>query len=302
MPAPVPQGVWDERAAKVNIELLADVIDSNTKVAARCLTCGRTWDAIPRHLREGRGCQRCTARATASRKRLPQSVWQERAAKVSIEFLEDVLTSQTKTLARCTSCGNVWRVQPDNVSAGHGCPRCDITNPSVWDARIARVGAHWIDQPQNATTRCRAQCDTCGHVWLVRPADVNSGTGCPPCAASGFDPVAPARLYLLALADDVLKIGVTGVDSVRLDRHRGRGWEVVKIWQAPTGQAALDLEAAVVAWWRDQGAIFATRDEVPAGQGFTECVCVGVVDIPSTMVRVEELRAEPANDRGAATT
>jgi len=60
MPLPVAQEVWRERSAKVNIELLADVIDSNTKLAARCLTCGRTWDAVPRHLREGRGCRQCT--------------------------------------------------------------------------------------------------------------------------------------------------------------------------------------------------------------------------------------------------
>jgi hypothetical protein len=163
-------------------------------------------------------------------------------------------------------------------------------HPSVWPERIERVGAHWIDQPMDATTKCRAQCDTCGHVWLVRPADVNNGTGCPHCSASGFDPVAPARLYLLVL-DDMIKIGVTGVDSVRLDRHRSRGWEVVKIWQAPTGQAALDLEAAVVAWWRSQGATFANPNEVPAGEGFTECVHADVVDIPRTMARVEELRS-----------
>jgi len=34
LPLPVPQAVWRERAAKLNIELLADVVSSNTKVAA----------------------------------------------------------------------------------------------------------------------------------------------------------------------------------------------------------------------------------------------------------------------------
>ncbi len=74
-------------------------------------------------------------------------------------------------------------------------------------------------------------------------------------------------------------------------KSRRRGWQVVKIWPTPTGEAAKGLEAAVVAWWRDQGATFATRDEVPAGDGFTECVSIGVVDIPTTIARVEELRA-----------
>jgi len=229
MPLPVPQAVWRERAAKVNIELLADVVDSMTNVDARCLTCGRRWDAVPRHIREGRSCRVCTNRAMASRKRLPQSVWQERAAKMHIEFLEEVLTSQTSTLARCTSCGNVWRVKPDNVSAGHGCPRCDITNPSVWGERIARIGAHWIDQPTDATTKCRAQCDACGNVWWVRPCDVYSGSGCPPCAASGFDPVAPARRSTCSCSTKSSRSGSpapTRYVSINTD---ARGWQLVKI-------------------------------------------------------------------------
>jgi predicted Zn-ribbon and HTH transcriptional regulator len=226
----------------------------------------------------------------ANAKLLPQSVWDERAAKRNITLLEPVAKRQTRTLARCLSCGHEWYVLPDNVAQGSGCPRCDIINPSVWPERIAQVGAHWTDTPTDATTRCRAQCDTCGNVWLVRPADVNEGHGCPPCAASGFDAVAPSRLYLLVL-DDILKIGVTGTDTTRLDLHRSRGWQVVKIWPTPTGEAAKGLEAAVVAWWRDQGATFATQDEVPAGDGFTESVHAGVVDIPTTIAGVEELRA-----------
>jgi hypothetical protein len=122
MPAPVAQAVWRERAAKVNIELLADVIDSNTKVSARCLTCGRTWDATPRHIREGRRCQSCAARAGAGSRRVPQHVWQERAGAANLEWLEDVTSGHTKTLARCLSCGHEWRVLPTNVHQGHGCP------------------------------------------------------------------------------------------------------------------------------------------------------------------------------------
>jgi hypothetical protein len=65
---------------------------------------------------------------------------------------------------------------------------------------------------------------------------------------------------------------------------------MVKTWRLGTGADALDLEAAVLAWWREQEAVFCQRDEVPSGVGFTECVHVGRVDTPGTLAYVEGLR------------
>ena len=46
----------------------------------------------------------------------------------------------------------------------------------------------------------------------------------------------------------------------------------------------------VVGWWEDQGAVFCERYDVPAGDGFTECVHVGRVDTAGTVAFIEELR------------
>lgn len=90
-----------------------------------------------------------------------------------------------------------------------------------------------------------------------------------------------------------MKVGVTAEHGVRLERHRGRGWEVVKTWPLDDGQAALDLETAVLGWWRGRGALFCERGEVPAGDGFTECVHVGQVDVPETVAYIEALLTAP---------
>jgi len=170
----------------------------------------------------------------------------------------------------------------------------------VWDARAAALGLVWEEPVLAAAPPTTARCLTCGHVWKTRPNTVQRGSGCPVCAKSGFDPRRPSLVYLLLLPDPpIMKVGITnksdksnGTDTTyRLQQHRRHGWEIVRLWPTSDGLAALAIEDAVLRWWRDRGATTCLRDEVPAGDGFTECVHAGVVDIPRTMARVEELRA-----------
>jgi hypothetical protein len=56
----VTQEQWAERAAAVNIEWTGDEpIRSAQKHAARCLGCGREWEASPEHVQQGQGCASC---------------------------------------------------------------------------------------------------------------------------------------------------------------------------------------------------------------------------------------------------
>jgi len=122
---------------------------------------------------------------------------------------------------------------------------------------------------------------------------VASGVGCPSCASYGFDPGARSLVYLLMLSDPpLLKIGITAEDGVRLDYHRRRGWETVRLWSTDAGVDALRLESGVLQWWRERGAAFCLPDEVPGRNGYTECVHVGRVDAPGTAAFVESLRSE----------
>lgn len=112
------------------------------------------------------------------------------------------------------------------------------------------------------------------------------------CGPSGFDPAVPSVVYLLLLPDPpILKVGVTGVGRTRLDAHRCRGWEVLRTWSAATGADALEIEAAVIARWRERDAVPPDRREVPAGQGWTGSVHVGRGDVPQTVADIEGLRA-----------
>ncbi len=202
--------------------------------------------------------------------------------------------SHDLTPARCLTCGYEWKVVPASIYVGTGCPRCAgrTVTWAEWDARAAAVGIEWLGEISNSTTKVPARCLGCGYEWQVASDKVQGGQGCPQCAVYGFDPADPSIVYLIAIPDQgIMTIGVLNAGGDRIAKHRSRGWELVRTWATDDGHQALDLGAAVLSWWRDQGATFATRDEVPAGDGFTESVHVGVVDITSTMAYVERLRA-----------
>jgi hypothetical protein len=94
-----------------------------------------------------------------------------------------------------------------------------------------------------------------------------------------------------------MKVGVSGEGRARLDVHRRRGWGVVNVWALPTGRDAVDLEDAVVGWWQDQSPVFCERYDVPAGDGFTESVHVGRVDVPGTLKFIEALVSDDGRDQ-----
>jgi hypothetical protein len=130
------------------------------------------------------------------------------------------------------------------------------------------------DEPFSSHKPHAARCLKCGWELSPTPGNVGSGHGCPACSLPGFDPVAPATVYLIRHdAGPFVKVGITGADpSTRLTVHGRRGWEVLGTWPVPVGRDAALIEGRVVAWWGERGATRCTRDEVPDGHGWTEAV------------------------------
>ena len=286
----VPQEEWDRRPDLKNIVWETPVVTKETNTPARCLVCDYRWNANPGHITGGRGCPRCAGKAPVS-----QEEWQRRAVLRRLVWEAPVVNNSTPTPARCLKCGWQWDAYPGTVQQGSGCPRCAGNLPlpqEEWDRRAARLNIVWTGKVISGGTKTPARCLTCEYEWEVLPDNVRKGQGCPRCAPSGFDPDAPSLLYLLLLPDPpLLKVGVAGVETTRLETHRRRGWDLVDSWPTPDGHTALDLENAVIEWWRLCGAVACQRHEVPAGDGFTECVYVGRVDVAGTHAYIESLAA-----------
>ena len=265
----------NRRAAAAGIEWLAEPADTNSRTPARCLTCGHEWNPTPNRVLQGRGCPACAA----ERLRRPHEEWNARAAAVGIEWIGDErIHATTPHAARCLTCGHEWSPKPDAVSGGHGCPKCAgmIATPEERAEQAAAVGIEWLEDPSTAREKAPARCLTCGHEWAVRPNSVQQGQGCPACSPRGFDPAAPATVYLVRHErGPVVKVGVTDADKrERLRTHNRRGWETLGTWPVPVGRDALAIEAAVLEWWEDRGAVPCEPEDVPEGDGYTEAVFV----------------------------
>ncbi len=283
--APVPQDEWNRRAAAVDIEWLESVKGNRKPTPARCLTCGHEWSPRPLPVQQGHGCPSCAGNAP-----VPQDEWNRRAVAVGLEWLAPVTRSSIPTPARCLACGHEWSAWPRGVYSGSGCPKCAGVPPDEWNRRAVAVGLEWLEVVRGALTPTPARCLTCGHAWSVIPSSVQQGTGCPKCADYGFDPGAPAIVYLLTYGiGHLMKVGITNTNGVRLGVHASRGWEQVATWSFERGADARDVEWAVLSWWSDCGAWFADRDAVPAGVGFTETVHIGRVDVPDTVAFIAEI-------------
>jgi hypothetical protein len=93
-----------------------------------------------------------------------------------------------------------------------------------------------------------------------------------------------------------MKVGVAGVEGVRLARHESFGWDVHGTWALPSGHEAEHIEGRVLAWWRAQEARVCKRDEMPGRNGFTEAVHIGQVDVPDTLAFIDALMGLPSED------
>lgn len=101
--------------------------------------------------------------------------------------LEEYKGSKVKILVKSTKCGHSWRVRPNDLFSGYGCPYCAGTRHKTNDEFVSELKEKCpnvipLDEYRNAVTKIRAKCKACGNTWEVRPNDLFSGYGCPQCA------------------------------------------------------------------------------------------------------------------------
>lgn len=109
-----------------NIDVLEQYINANTKIAHRCKIDGHIWCPAPGSVLGGQGCPECKRRTLAA---LHQKTHEQYVAAINIthpniEVLERYIDAKTKILHRCKIDGYEWKVAPQNITQGCGCPVC----------------------------------------------------------------------------------------------------------------------------------------------------------------------------------
>ena len=125
----------DLKNVNKNIQPLEKYVNLKIPILHKCKICNYEWKAKPTnllHLKEG--CPKCSKH----RKSLTHNEFLEELEKVNpyIKILDTYVNSVEKVTAKCLKCGNIWKVKPNNLQNGRGCPYCKNSKGEMKVAEI----------------------------------------------------------------------------------------------------------------------------------------------------------------------
>jgi hypothetical protein len=180
------------------------------------------------------------------------------------------------------SLGHIWEATPASRTNTHhqsGCPVCSGNQLLIGFNDLATthpdlaLEANGWDPTQlvaGGKNKVKWKC-LMGHVWRQTISERKSGTNCPSCAKSGFDPNKEGWLYFLFHPDwEMLQIGITNVPDDRLLTHKRLGWEVLELRGPMDGDLARQWETDILRMLRKKSAVVGSTDIAGKFTGYTE--------------------------------
>ena len=290
-----------EAMIDVNVLPLADFPGSDEPWECECVICGKLVTPRYSSIKAGQGgCRYCASRAVdiadaeALMRRanlIPQVPWPG---------------ADKPWPLQCTACGRSARPAYNNVRRGHaGCGHCagTVVDPAFARQVMVAKGLKPLTTFPGVHVPWRCRCTACRALVAPRYAGVRAGQGsCRSCAAYGFEPEAPAIVYLVI--SDVLqavKIGISNRGTNRLAEHARAGWLVHRtgdrpcVWPTATGRRAEQIEAVVLRWWRDELLVppAVNRTDMRQG-GASETAALLRIDLGLTVATIEAHLARTA--------
>ena len=271
------------------LEPLQSYTRSSDAWPCRCMTCGAEVSPSYTGVRSGKRCRYCQG----------QVVTRERAIadmrKAGLEPLEPYKSANAAWLCRCRTCGAEVRPTRSGILSGKGCQSCGRKtaadakrmDPDAAAAHMAAAGLEPLEPyPGYNDVPWRCRCLSCDRVVSPRYANVRIGQGgCRYCAKAGFQLGNEALVYVITHAEfNAHKIGIAGVTTHRLDKHRKNGWSVFKTMHFDRGEDAYAVEQSVLKWLREELSIPPFLAEM---DGWTETLSSEEVPLPTLWARVE---------------
>ena len=168
------------------------------------------------------------------------------------------------------------RTRPDS---GMGCPYCGhkkllkgFNDLATTHPEIAMQAKGW--DPATVITDKKTKylwiCEK-GHKWKTTIGERKSGSNCPSCAISGFDPNEKAFLYFVKHPDwEMLQIGITNFPDDRIAIHRKLGWEIMEIRGPMDGHLTQQWETAILRMLKAKGADLSNSKIAGKFDGYSE--------------------------------
>ena len=106
---------------------------------------------------------------------------------IKITPLEEYINSSTKILCRCDKCGYKWKVKPNSILTGKGCPQCNNHKYRTEKDFLKEVyeihdNIQILDNYKNMNTNINCKCLNCNTIWETTPTKlIHCKYGCPEC-------------------------------------------------------------------------------------------------------------------------
>ena len=280
-------GFNDLTTTHPEISTLADGWDPSTvsmgqtqKLSWKCSK-GHTWQQSPNHMVKHKYlCPTCQKESFKFYGKSLQEAFPHLAIESEGWNPKEIGAGSGRVMKWKCHLGHTWKASVANrVIRGSGCPICagqkvwpgfnDLLSihPSIaseadgWDPSLVLAGGiskrNWI-------------CSE-GHSYSAGILNRIRGTGCPSCAAYGFDPNKPAILYYMRnLEKNLLQIGITNNPEKRVRLHQQRGWEFIESWGPADGLLVKGWEQSILNYLRSHGADIGNRNTENKFDGYTE--------------------------------
>lgn len=108
------------------------------------------------------------------------------------ELLEPFTKTSDLLLHRHKLCAYEWKVRPNNLSKGQGCPNCSklsqYTNES-YALKLIHTQFEALEDIKGVEAKILHRHKVCGNEWLVRPKDILRGQNCPKCSKNNYSKI-----------------------------------------------------------------------------------------------------------------
>jgi len=103
-------------------------VDSKHRIDVKCNVCNHHWTTLPKHLTTSRiECPICTFKRLGLEKRKShedfiKDVFDVHGDKYSV--IGEYIKATERIDIKCNVCGNIWKIKPNGLLNGDGCPEC----------------------------------------------------------------------------------------------------------------------------------------------------------------------------------
>lgn len=169
------------------------------KLKFRHNQCGHVWCVRPDAFLRGSRCPMCARKQRIQANTLTNTQFINRVKEKTYNrctIIEPYINHRTKIKIQCNQCGYIWKILPNNLLSGEGCPRCNLEHQRKLRAKPDAffrqeinelVGDEYtvLTKYKNEYTKIQVRHNICGTIYLATPQMFLQGYRCPYCRLRG---------------------------------------------------------------------------------------------------------------------